>query len=100
MLKINAFEIKGGIDDLVTQAFDKVYIRSKDCWVNVENIELEYSCNDPEDLYPLVYVTVRFANKFISDEPQELCLRIDLEESYDFNVGHLTSAFERVEDDD
>lgn len=100
MLKVSVFDIKNEIDDLVTKAFDKVFVRSADCWFEITEIELDYSCNDEPDLFPIVTVVVRYFHKWSSEEVQVLNLRINLEESYDFNLGHLVNAFERQTDDE
>lgn len=100
MLKDSIVDIKKKIDNLIINAFDTVYIRDgENCYVDVRLIEFDYSVNEEKDLFPIVTVIVWFCCPFVSEDGLTLSLRIDLTKSYEFNIGHLASAFERCEDD-
>lgn len=90
--------LKDDIDDLIKTAFQKVNIIGEKCWVDIREIDLDYTVCEEQDLYPIVTVTVAFCT--ILDDEQELHLRIDLEESREYIIGHLASAFERCESDE
>ena len=89
--------LKDDIDDLIKTAFQKVYIIGEKCWVDIREIDLNYTVCEEKDLYPIVIVAVAFSTAL--DDEQELQLRIDLGESREYIIGHLASAFERCESD-
>ena len=85
------------IDEMVLTAFTKIYSVEEDkCWINVEEVSLDYSTNEACDDYPLIRLKVRVG---YLGEISELELNLFPEESKHYNIGHLASAFERLESD-
>ena len=82
------------VNKLITSAFYRTYLLPKK--FEIEEINLNYSVCENEYDWPIVEVEVVFED---FNENQHLTLNIRLNESDDFNIGHLASAIERCESD-
>lgn len=83
---------------LVSRSFYKIYSLDDKNWFSIESIEMNYlSCEDDLD-YPMIYVELTIGD-VVYPNGQTITVEISLSESDDFNVGHITSALERMEDD-
>lgn len=83
---------------LVSRSFYKIYLPDDKNWFTIDSVEMSYlSCEDDLD-YPMIYVDLTIGDA-VDPNGQTITVEISLSESDDFNIGHITSAFERMEDD-
>lgn len=96
--KLSLIDFHNHITKLVKEAYYTIYLRNDKSWVEVPEISLDFSTTEDEFELPIVFVEVEFVD-IGSRGPVELTLAIDLNRSDEFNIGHIVSAFERLESD-
>ena len=94
---LNLVTFKQYIDKLVSTAYYKLYTRCDSNYIEVYEINLDYNTNEDDYEAPFVMVKILYG---AMGSHTTLTVSINLDESDEYNIGHICSALEREEDDE